>query len=198
MHVENYKSIYVCVNRVASQSIRNNLLPYVLEEDDAELLGYSELMAKYQKSVMSKSFVFSFVRNPYDRLVSIYFGLVKDNVELLQKYGINTFERFVREALESRVSGLFDYILPQSRLLRSETERKEKSSVDYIGRFETIQRDFKTACDAKAIPHRWLKIENKSNHFNFRYYYNDETKRKVRKFYEEDFDSFKYTFKNRL
>jgi len=193
MFLEKYKTIYVAINRVASNSIHQNLAPHA-DEENSELLDYSNLVSKYGKGTMSKNFVFSIVRNPYDRLVSAYFGLVKDDLDILRHYKVNTFEGFVNFALESRVDGLFDHIVAQSDLLKSQTERRDNSSVDYVGRYETLQRDFKTACDVHATPHKWLKVTNKSNRFNYRYYYNHDLRTKVRKFYQEDFETFKYKF----
>lgn len=193
MFLENDKGIYIAINRVASRSIQHNLLDNIEESksDHQDLVNYSQAEEKYGKPAMNKNFVFSFVRNPWDRMVSIFFGLVQSDPQIIHSTNARTFEAFANEVTQNRLGRLHDHCPSQVSLLKN---KFADIRVDYTGRYETIQRDYKTACDAIGIDFRRLKRLSSSNHFNYKNYYTDDLKKKVAKFFEDDIDTFKYTF----
>ena len=68
-----------------------------------------------------------------------------------------------------------------------------KCLVAFIGKIENIEKDFEKICERikiKAeIPH-----VNKSEHKNYREYYNEETKNLIAKHFAEDIEMFDYSF----
>lgn len=136
-------------------------------------------------------FVFSFVRNPWDRAISDYFWsdrgfpsfeLFLKHIELLyETYGwknLLSYEGFAKENA--------GHYFPQNYFLGSRTT---------IYRFENFpiecQRLFKrlNITSIKEIP-----VINKSKHGHYSQYYNEETKRIIFRLYGEDITRFGYKF----
>jgi hypothetical protein len=145
---------------------------------------------------------FGFVRNPYDRLVSIFhwFGQtssnriinrVKDSVpvaidlQVLLRYN-KGFDYWIRNLHPSNDMDIFYYPQPQMYHFNC-------VAPDLVVKLENIETDFVKIqdllkCDAPLI-HR-----NASSHNDYRSYYNSETKEIARKLMEMDLDTFGYTF----
>ena len=135
------------------------------------------------------AFKFSFVRNPWDLVVSTFTYLheqrrsldvaERDFAEVMKHWD---FPRFVRE-----YPLLF---ADQSSMI---ADKSGKPIVDFVGRFETIQKDYETVCDhlclAAALP--WL---NASEHANYRDYYDAQTRYIIERQFARDIDLFGYSF----
>ena len=112
---------------------------------------------------LKKKFVrywkFSFARNPFDRCMSVYSGIVNDPKKLyntsLEKY---TFE----ESILNRE--LFKWVSP----LFSDDGFYKKSDgtlgVDFIGKVETFQEDFDFICNYLGLKTQKLPHMNKSDY----------------------------------
>jgi hypothetical protein len=112
---------------------------------------------------LKKKFVrywkFSFARNPFDRCMSVYSGIVNDPKKLyntsLEKY---TFE----ESILNRE--LFKWVSP----LFSDDGFYKKSDgtlgVDFIGKVETLQEDFNFVCNQLGIYSQKLPHIHKSKY----------------------------------
>lgn len=97
-------------------------------------------------------FSFSFVRNPWDRAVSFY------------KYiGSPTeydFKRFAVEVLPNHLwHAMHWFVQPQTEYLYNEG----KLMVDFVGRFETLQSDFREVCNRLDLPPNDLPFVNRSD-----------------------------------
>lgn len=122
---------------------------------------------------------FSFVRNPFDKLVSQYFF----NRE---KFGLRnlSFKQYVKYYKDGGQISTFD----------PKNVNFIDMSIDFIGKFETLQQDFDTLCDKLGIFRRKLPHINKTNHKNYTEYYDDETREIVTELFEQDLAKYKYTF----
>ncbi len=98
-------------------------------------------------------FKFSFVRNPWSRLVSEYTCLRMD-LEM-------SFADFVSKslALKETYTDRSRHIIPQYDYLYDEAGT---CLVDFVGRFERLQEGFDTVCDKLGIPRTELSHINKS------------------------------------
>jgi hypothetical protein len=138
-------------------------------------------------------FKFAFVRNPWDRLVSLYHYFLQDDEKIKSPLGrriacCGSFIEFCKQLntldldphFDPQVSYLIDY---EGNLL-----------LDYVGRFESMDTQFKQICDHLGIPAKPLPHYRKSRHQDYRTYYDDESREIVAKRYWSDIKSFNYNF----
>ena len=131
------------------------------------------------EDIWSDYFKFTFVRNPYEKIVSQYhFNGYK------LAYKGSTFKEYIKAWNAGKKISRF----PQSHL----SYINEK--LDLIGRFENLQQDFNTICDKIGIPQQQLPHLNKSPHKHYTEYYDDETREIVAEKYARDIEYFGYKF----
>jgi hypothetical protein len=139
---------------------------------------------------------FAFVRNPWDRAVSMY------------HYWRQTFKQSRVRQENPRITALADE-LSFTQWVRSVIAHEQfwffanqfnylnfhgKVGVDFLGRFENLRGDFEVITKEIGLPYVTLPHTNKSDHKPYRELYDDESKKVIAKKYETDIDLFKYTF----
>lgn len=163
-------------------------------------------------------FKFSFVRNPYDRMVSIYkyFGY----------HRILSFEGFLKYRLPKMWKERYDFLMPQVNYIYDEDG---KLLVDFVGRFENLKEDFEEMRKNIDTPvndlfhinkppqkHNWYSRWNRRYIFKelkqrpylikhiylfspsdkkYYEYYTEETKKIVEGYYLQDIERFNYDFR---
>lgn len=65
--------------------------------------------------------------------------------------------------------------------------------MDFIGKMENIEADFAHVCEHLGIRNT-LRHLNKSEHRDYRSYYNEETKALVARTFRDDIETFGYSF----
>jgi hypothetical protein len=131
-------------------------------------------------------FTFSFVRNPWDLMVSWYVFRQKP-----QKLNLD-FREFLTEY---EIRQKWAHWLPKSLLYTDWLLQKDGTElVDFIGRFETLQQDFNTICDKIGIPRQELPHHHQTKHKHYTEYYDDETRQLVAEKYAKDIEYFGYEF----
>jgi len=141
---------------------------------------------------MNKYFTFSFVRNPFRRLVSYY--NFKKNTKYFPKE--ISFKEMCKKIYKKERTGIRDRnFLNHTRgccdYLKNENG---EININFIGNAENLQEDFNTICDKIGIPHQKLPHKNKSKHRHYTEYYDDETKEIVAEKYAKDIEQFGYKF----
>ena len=130
-------------------------------------------------------FKFTFVRNPWDKILSQYFFRVVDKGRLRHaKRPWVSFEKFVKRP----------FIEPHRPQLDKISDEKGKILVDFIGRFEMIQDDFDIVCDRLEQKPRKLGHSFRTHHKPYWEYYDDESRRFIAKKYKKDIEYFGYKF----
>jgi hypothetical protein len=138
-------------------------------------------------------FKFSIVRNPWDRLVSTWSDKVqKQWIEhKTSSSGINFFEKYK----DKDYSFFIKDIIPCKEIhIECLSNLIDLNNIDFIGRFENIQKDFDIICDKIGIPQQQLPHRNKTNHKHYTEYYDDETREIVAQKYARDIEYFGYKF----
>ena len=146
-----------------------------------------------REDIWKNYFKFTFVRNPWDLLVSLYSHYVRIN-RMNQ-----TFEEFLEQTVS--VKDPFNksdnkYHVRYNSLTNMDWISDENGNqlVDFVGRFENLQEDFNTICDKIGIPHQKLPHKNKSKHKHYTEYYDPITKQIVAEKYAKDIEYFGYKF----
>ena len=146
-----------------------------------------------------KPFVFTFVRNPWDRLVSAFFYLnqggmnVSDRRDMkryIKKYK-GDFKAFVKEAVAEGWALDQLHLKPQVDWI---CDDDGKLLTDFTGRFETLREDIQVISEKTGIPFKSLDHRNKSKHKPYQNYYTDETLEIVANAYAKDIEMFGYKF----
>ncbi|MFC4700146.1 sulfotransferase family 2 domain-containing protein [Glaciecola siphonariae] len=142
-------------------------------------------------------FRFSFVRNPWDRVVSAYCFLQKGGINKwdadfyekeIKPFG--SFEDFVKGWLKPENLTKHHHFKPQYLYL---IDKYDKVTVDYIAYFENIEEDFKTIAKRIGVKNTLAK-NNAVNRADYRSFYNDETREIVAEVYKKDIALFHYNF----
>jgi len=183
------KFIFVHICRAGSKSVEGTLKKYC-EEFISHQTFSKERSPDWTGIDRSKYFKFAYVRNPWDRLVSLYeWGRQIATHNLYNKLTHNVpfplFIKFVEMHVYYKV-----HMMPMYDRLKDE---EGKLNLDFIGRFERINEDWKVIQNRIGVTDP-LPHTNKSKHRNYRDYYNKWTKEKVRQIYKKDIEAFGYNF----
>jgi hypothetical protein len=149
--------------------------------------------------LFKQCFKFTFVRNPWDRLVSAFFFMKKCDVERNQRFArrhlsaFNDFDSFVRQWVTRKNVWSFTHFIPQHHFICID----QRLGVDFVGFYENLPEDFATVAEKIGRPTK-LRDENRlgGRAKDYRQYYNDETRDIVAKAYAEDIALLGYSFDN--
>ncbi len=169
-----YKTIFVHINRTGGSSIETAFGKKLKNHQRPK-----EIIEKIGLEKWNKFFKFTFVRNPWDRIVSIYHHR-KQNRKIVNEES----HKWIYSINES-------YSFSQIWWLK----HKNKIDMDFIGKFENLELDFKKVCKEinanLKLPH-----VNSSKHTHYSSYYDLDSKKFVSKVCEEEIELFKYKFED--
>jgi chondroitin 4-sulfotransferase 11 len=138
-------------------------------------------------------FKFAFVRNPWDRIVSLYYYFLQDPEKQKSALGIEiaklgSFREFCRQLDNIELDPHFD---PQISYL---IDYEGRFLLDHLGRFESIDSDIDSICKKIGLPAVKLPHFRKSDHDSYKNHYDDKTVEIIATRYKSDIDAFKYSF----
>jgi hypothetical protein len=143
-----------------------------------------EIRASLDREIFDSVFKFTFVRNPWDWQVSLYHYILNhpENHGYEETKKMGSFRHFVFSRKKSAFTQTGCLVDESGSLL-----------VDFVGRFESLETDFKTICDKVGITANLPHI-NKSDRTAYQDYYDSETRDLTARLYAEDIERFGYTF----
>lgn len=186
MILKKEKIIFIHAPRTSGTSIENQCLSGRQVPD-----GMKHFNAKMMKKVVgqqfwNESFKFSIVRNPWDRVISLYhmpyFGPGYRDIGALSGKTLESFITKYSPAPWEHGVQCSDYL---------------NEEVDFIIRFENRQNDL---AQLSKITDGLLTIDNKVHHRatkrkkNYVDFYNQTTRKMVEEMYHEDMARFNYKF----
>ena len=144
--------------------------------------------AEAGEKIFNRYFKFGFVRNPWDRVVSLY--LRKEGRQLRNVMSFEEFVDWIRYSSSTCI-----HPSPHVNQLDWLVDGSGEVLVDYIGRFETLDQDWgviraKLGIDAQ-LPHV-RRNEQKTKHYTE--WYSEHTRRVVAEKFRTDIERFGYVF----
>ncbi len=133
---------------------------------------------------------FSFVRNPWDRMVSIYCNKDPNLIEYAHSRGIDLTNTTFNEFLHKTEELVHVHLIPQHEFI---VDRNGNVLVNFVGRFERIFDDFSVVCNKLNIQ-RVLPYENRSLREDYRKYYDPKSRDHIERRYKDDIEFFGYSF----
>lgn len=187
------KSIYVHIPKCAGMSINTSLY----NSPGGGHRALSTYLYLFDYEDFSNYFKFTFVRNPWDRLVSSYTFLKKGGMNSadndwfqsnLSKY--DDFNVFVQEWLNKENIQSYHHFKPQIDYI---SDIHNKVSLDFIGRFENLESDFNKVASKLNIQAKLTRV-NSTPRGSYRKFYNDKTAEIVGDIYKEDIQMLGYEY----
>ena len=188
-----YKCIYVHIPKTGGISINDALWgnPGGVHKSIGE---YARI---FSPQTLEDYFKFTFVRNPWDRLVSAYVfmksgGQHAADASWAQAHldGLDDFDSFVRHWVSSQNIYRGIHFIPQADFLKLHGTL----AIDFIGRMENIEADFDTVKRQLGLNEAQLAHKNKSARRDYREYYTAKSISIVEEVYREDVELFEYSF----
>ena len=209
-----YKCIFIEVPKTGSSSIRKIIghpqIPH-LDINEMEMKvknslpwdskGYNILNSFYKKGfpenlklkiggkILETYFKFGFVRNPWSRVVSLYNR--KEGIQMQESMSFSEFVNWIEYSSDTCIH-------PSQKKSQLDWFKLEngKIKVDYIGKFENLNKDWEYISNQLGINERLPHINK--NHsirkLNYREYYDDKTRDVIARKFKEDIDYFNYEF----
>ncbi len=148
-------------------------------------ISAKSIVGQLGEACWDNCFSFAIVRNPFDRLVSFYeYSRMTRLDPRKAQYGLPVPASLEQWIEETTLRTQLHYI----------TNDDGNVAVDFIGRYETLNQDFRTICEKIGIRQVILPKLNQSNRKQYRGYYTAETKKFVEQTFGEELELFKYSF----
>ena len=197
------KCIFIHIPRTAGSSIERTLVGEDWWNVDRKT---KHLIASQAKKLYSEYwndyFKFSFVRDPYSRMLSM---TTFDNIRKIYYRDTVSFTGIITDQHINEYKKLFgtpiliehDYRFYKKEEVENETHRENcvygnilDEPIDYIGKFETLEEDFKNICNTLGLREKKL---GKFNHSPTRgHSLSAEAKTLINELYDKDFLKYNY------
>jgi len=199
-----HKVIFVHIPKCGGTSIEDVLFKPLCRRSKKDLFGFpnkyqtgglqhlmsSHIIEEVGEDIFNQYFKFSFVRNPWDKMVSQYHYTIAKRQDLQNHIGItksSSFKKYINRVFKAEMFVQWDQ---QYKFLYV----NKKCVVDFLGRFESIQEDFNIVCDKIGIRQQKLPHIHKSDRKHYTEYYDDKTREIVAEKYSKDIEIFGYKF----
>ena len=194
-YIDQYKCIFVHIPKCAGISISQSLFGEVSKAHRS----IQEYKSIYPAKDFSEYFKFTFVRNPWDRLVSSFIFLRNGGMNIWDKkwaslnlLDFKDFDSFVHGWLRRENITSWFHFIPQYQYIYL---KNGTIPLNFIGSYENLNDDFDYLCDRFSINVELLRLNVSPLEGNdYRKYYTAETRRIVAEVYAEDIAMLGYSF----
>lgn len=184
------KCIFVHCQKCAGESIEeavfgradNNYRGCIFAGSPEKHFSASQYIVTYGQQIWTDFFTFSFVRNPWDRVISWI------------KYRDKRFGRLDPLSPEKIKQEVTSPLFSNNSYRNLLFNKKGDLLVKYVGRFENIENDFQFLSKKINIKYKNLPHLNKTSHEDYRRYFDEETVNLVHTIYRHDIEYFGYSF----
>ncbi len=182
---DEYSCCFIHIPKTGGTSIERAFGWYQGNRGDQD---HKTLLDKIESGAIDDStFVFTFVRNPWDRMVSWYRNVIRDERKRKRlKYSPREkFSTFVEKTINR------EQFLPQTHWVENP---EGHISMNFVGRFENLQSDFDIVCQQVGKELVTLPHEVASKSVDYREFYDLKSKQLVSEFYSRDIVEWGYEF----
>lgn len=133
-------------------------------------------------------FSWAFVRHPFDRIRSVYYAFCQHHQAHCPPHTANSFAEFVIQ-LRANPEWVFRFahLIPQAAWLNKEMLNEE---ITFIGRFEHIERDWKTVTNRIIGRDFPLSHQNSTDKTKYLADEQPETREIIKEIYMVDFEAY--------
>ena len=204
---DSHKFIFLRMRKVASTSMQAILRPLCIPEPTgrfSHILSRARLEWDYHKYVFRAHenilaarhrmpvdrfedyFKFAFVRNPWERLVSEYeFILTRpEHGRYKRVKGLDSFTGFIHMQIPRGDAY-------QTNML---CDHNGNLLMNFVGKLENLDQDWKTACSMGGIPYQELPRKNVTARKPFKEYYDADSIELVAKHWAREIELFDYRY----
>jgi len=144
------------------------------------------------EEVYNNFYKFAFVRNPWDWQVSYYHFILKEPTHIRYELvkSMSGFEEYLEWVINTKNPFPKGATKLQKEII---TDRDGKIMVDFVGRYETLAKDFQLVSKVLNL-NADLPHVNSSGNRDYRLFYNETTKKLVAENFKEDIDLLGYKF----
>lgn len=201
-----YKCIFIHIPRTAGTSIEKWICGkswWVIEPETKHLTA-SQAKEIY-KDYWDDYFKFSFVRNPWDRMVSClkFKNYFKLNCSFRGVLKLRGYKKQFGYPLT--IENDYRFSNKKDLLNKSPKKYRENSvylnilneEIDFVGKFENLKEDVEYIKKKLKIKEDFnidAKLDASSERGDYRNYYNERTKKEIEELFQEDIDFFNYKF----
>lgn len=158
---------------------KNKFPPHVSYAGAAEMLTVD----------LGRFYKFTFVRNPWDRFVSMYEYFRQDTRHAMHARCLScSFGDFIHDVVARRATfdtkNQMDYIVPPAWL----------GPLDFVGKVENLEHDFSAVCRKLGIEEVRLPVLNTTGHVHYRSYYTDALRKTVEEHCRAEIEAFGYNY----
>ncbi len=190
------------------------IIEYALKQIISKKLGSDSMHAKAKnvkkfvsKKKWNKYFKFCFIRNPYTHAISSWlWDDEKYNLNIKNSYQYKKFltkKKFNNHLKKIYKKSLINdenvfsrsFLFPGTKIYTIDNE----VAVDFIGKFENLEKDLKKICKMIGLPKPKFKLTNvkhkvSSRNIKMKKFFDKENKDLVKKIWKKEFEIFKYKF----
>lgn len=196
---DQFKFIFVHIPKTGGTSVRRALRiaspqsQHPLAETRTKhepLLTLMSRVSENEAAQLNQYYKFAFVRNPWDRVVSLHAYLLKKETQ----FPINDFR-----SLDTFINGLYTGISwirnlhSSKRQIEFIVNDQAQISVDFLGRFENLTTDFRFVTNKLGLKAR-LPHLNRSDHADYRRVLSKISRQQIAEYYRTDIETFGYSF----